>query len=395
MESTSLMWSPTHDGCLYLSQSWPTIFRTPCPTSLLQREGEGRSSAHPALPSSAHPALLPFCREREREDLPHTLPYHLPHTLPYFPFAQTHTHTPCRLRPFSPLPVFNLILLFHAPLHTNLFSLPLLTPYVMCRSFFSAAPYPLPALFFTLLPFTPRHSLHHPPLHKFHSSSLQFSWGSPPPPSLRPSSLSLPPSLPTLHSLIPCNPHSTPIPGPHALPGRIAARLARSLSIRSCARRGVAKVRSAAGSKALSSPSLLIPGLPGSAADPPILPCPHPHGPHPQHSLQIVTSDALLPLLAKSLTAAPVQSHPSLPLLPSAGQLDDLYMFDPGNMTWTLLSATSGQRPTNRFGHGFTAAGGVLYVHGGYRDALPSATSPSSPFLHFLLISQLRCRRHK
>jgi hypothetical protein len=45
--------------------------------------------------------------------------------------------------------------------------------------------------------------------------------------------------------------------------------------------------------------------------------------------------------------------------------LSDLYSFDPGTMTWTLLSGTKGQRPTARSNHGFTSVGGKLYVHGG------------------------------
>ncbi len=50
----------------------------------------------------------------------------------------------------------------------------------------------------------------------------------------------------------------------------------------------------------------------------------------------------------------------------SAGYLDDLYAFDPATMTWTLLSAAGGDgRPSARSGHGFTSAGGLLYVHGG------------------------------
>ena len=51
-------------------------------------------------------------------------------------------------------------------------------------------------------------------------------------------------------------------------------------------------------------------------------------------------------------------------------RLDDLHAFDPATMTWTLLSpADDPRRPSARFGHGFTSAGGLLYVHGGYSDA--------------------------
>jgi hypothetical protein len=49
----------------------------------------------------------------------------------------------------------------------------------------------------------------------------------------------------------------------------------------------------------------------------------------------------------------------------SPGEYDDLYSFDPGNMTWTSLSSAIGTRPSARCSHGFTSAGGKLYVHGG------------------------------
>ncbi len=54
-------------------------------------------------------------------------------------------------------------------------------------------------------------------------------------------------------------------------------------------------------------------------------------------------------------------------LSPSAESLDDLHAFDPATMTWTLLSpsADSAPPPSARLGHGFTATGGKLYVHGG------------------------------
>jgi hypothetical protein len=36
-------------------------------------------------------------------------------------------------------------------------------------------------------------------------------------------------------------------------------------------------------------------------------------------------------------------------------------------LTWTLLSdAATGARPPARYSHGFTSAGGKLYVHGGH-----------------------------
>ena len=48
------------------------------------------------------------------------------------------------------------------------------------------------------------------------------------------------------------------------------------------------------------------------------------------------------------------------------GDLSDLHVFDPVAMAWTDLSdANPGTPPTARFGHGFTSAGGKLYVHGG------------------------------
>ena len=38
-------------------------------------------------------------------------------------------------------------------------------------------------------------------------------------------------------------------------------------------------------------------------------------------------------------------------------------------MNWTDLSAAaSGTPPSARYGHGFTSAGGKLYVHGGLSD---------------------------
>ena len=46
--------------------------------------------------------------------------------------------------------------------------------------------------------------------------------------------------------------------------------------------------------------------------------------------------------------------------------LGDLHVYDPVAMAWTDLSAAaSGTPPSPRAGHGFTAAGGKLYVHGG------------------------------
>jgi hypothetical protein len=43
--------------------------------------------------------------------------------------------------------------------------------------------------------------------------------------------------------------------------------------------------------------------------------------------------------------------------------------FDPATMTWTLLSAANDtRRPSARSAHGFTSAGGLLYILGGYSD---------------------------
>ena len=48
--------------------------------------------------------------------------------------------------------------------------------------------------------------------------------------------------------------------------------------------------------------------------------------------------------------------------------LDDLRAYDPAAMAWTDLSAAvSGSPPPARASHGFTSAGGRLYVHGGTR----------------------------
>jgi hypothetical protein len=45
---------------------------------------------------------------------------------------------------------------------------------------------------------------------------------------------------------------------------------------------------------------------------------------------------------------------------------DDLHSFDLANMKWTLISALNDEsKPSARYGHGFTSAGGLLYVHGG------------------------------
>ncbi len=61
-----------------------------------------------------------------------------------------------------------------------------------------------------------------------------------------------------------------------------------------------------------------------------------------------------------------VATHP-YPTNPSASRFDGLHAFDPATMRWTLLSAVlDAPRPSARYGHGFTSAGGKLFVHGGY-----------------------------
>ena len=56
-----------------------------------------------------------------------------------------------------------------------------------------------------------------------------------------------------------------------------------------------------------------------------------------------------------------------LPSLPArAGDLNDLHTYDPISQAWIDLSAAvSGVPPSSRDSHGFKAAGGILYVHGG------------------------------
>jgi hypothetical protein len=50
----------------------------------------------------------------------------------------------------------------------------------------------------------------------------------------------------------------------------------------------------------------------------------------------------------------------------SAGFFNDLHAYDPTSMAWTDLSAAvSGAPPAPRYGHGFAAAGGLLYSFGG------------------------------
>jgi hypothetical protein len=52
---------------------------------------------------------------------------------------------------------------------------------------------------------------------------------------------------------------------------------------------------------------------------------------------------------------------------PSCADTNDLHVYDPAAGAWTDLSAAlSGTPPSPREGHGFTSAGGKLYVHGGF-----------------------------
>ena len=65
---------------------------------------------------------------------------------------------------------------------------------------------------------------------------------------------------------------------------------------------------------------------------------------------------------------------------PLAGYLDDMHVFDPETNIWTPLSALeSVYRPSARFQHGFTSAGGKLYVHGGW--SYNSSTCSTYPLL--------------
>jgi hypothetical protein len=65
----------------------------------------------------------------------------------------------------------------------------------------------------------------------------------------------------------------------------------------------------------------------------------------------------------------PTDYHCSHHWLP--GALDDLYSFDFANLfaNWTQLAVFDVSRPSARYHHGFTSAGGKLYVHGGYNGS--------------------------
>ncbi len=62
-------------------------------------------------------------------------------------------------------------------------------------------------------------------------------------------------------------------------------------------------------------------------------------------------------------------SLPLRPPYPFPGNLDDLHSFDIAAMTWTKLSAANGTLPSARSEHGFTSAGGKLFVYGGESQA--------------------------
>ncbi len=56
-----------------------------------------------------------------------------------------------------------------------------------------------------------------------------------------------------------------------------------------------------------------------------------------------------------------------LPITVTAARNNDFHVYNPATMTWFDLSGHAlGTPPTARSGHGFTSAGGKLYVHGGY-----------------------------
>jgi hypothetical protein len=53
-------------------------------------------------------------------------------------------------------------------------------------------------------------------------------------------------------------------------------------------------------------------------------------------------------------------------IIGKAGVKNDLHVYDPASLTWFDLSSVAlGTPPSARSGHGFTPAGGKLYVHGG------------------------------
>ncbi len=68
---------------------------------------------------------------------------------------------------------------------------------------------------------------------------------------------------------------------------------------------------------------------------------------------------------ARFLTPLFIPSSPHTLAASTGWLLDDLYSFDPATMVWTMLLAAGSVRPSARSFHGFTSAGGKLYVHGG------------------------------
>ncbi len=80
----------------------------------------------------------------------------------------------------------------------------------------------------------------------------------------------------------------------------------------------------------------------------------------------------------------PLTSPPTSPpsTHPSTDDLGDLHSFDTATMTWTLLSA--GGFPFARSNHGFTSAGGKLYVHGGTSGFNEKGKLGSPPTPHSL-----------
>ena len=63
-------------------------------------------------------------------------------------------------------------------------------------------------------------------------------------------------------------------------------------------------------------------------------------------------------------------------MLVVAGFNNDFHVYNPASMTWFDLSSHNfGTPPIARYDHGFTSAGGLLYVHGGYSDDAGSSLS--------------------
>ncbi len=73
---------------------------------------------------------------------------------------------------------------------------------------------------------------------------------------------------------------------------------------------------------------------------------------------------------------------------------DDLHAFDLVNMTWTNLSV-AGTQPSARYSHGFTSAGGKLYVHGGtvFKGESVSDRDPGYPRIQRINLAAPRVRK--